>query len=162
LASILYLTEDNAGNVIAKGPDINKQDSLDEVNHLGYYTRLSVINQKLNEVLDSMAVYSIPLTQALANVTTYEKEYRAAEEEYKEATVGFLKVAGFEYTDVVVTKDDAPADVENKDEWATNETTRRKSIVENNSEAIDYFNTIITSESRAKEFQYKLKIAKES
>ena len=162
LASILYLTEDNAGNVIAKGPDINEQDSLDEVNHLGYYTRLSVINQKLNEVLDSMAVYSIPLTQALANVTTYENGYKAAEEEYKEATVGFLKVAGFEYTDVVVTKDDAPADAEDKDEWATNETTRRKNIVENNSEAIDYFNTIITSESRAKEFQQKLKIAKES
>jgi hypothetical protein len=80
----------------AAGEDINENDTT--TNYLGYYTRLSALNQRLDKIDAQIANYQIPLTEAKAQLKTYENSRKAAEDELTSAAAGFLKLTGFEYT----------------------------------------------------------------
>jgi hypothetical protein len=104
----------------AKGVDIGNltEKDIDNTNYFGYYTRLSILNQQLDEIDAQIANYQIPLTEAKAQLKTYENGRKAAEEELTSAAADFLKLTGFEYTEF----GKSIADSEKKvgDDWKDN------------------------------------------
>lgn len=110
----------------------------------GYYPRLLVLNTALNEQIDGFANISGPLTQAQAQLTVAQNGKAAAEEKYQDAVASFLKLAGYNYTDIqhVYETDEEGNIIEITGEEAEKEIAERLERLEKDSTLMGYYATI--------------------
>ena len=63
----------------------------------GYYTKLLMLNQQLNNYIDNYTAVITPLMQAEADLQVAEAGRDASSEKYEDAVASFAKAAGFDY-----------------------------------------------------------------
>lgn len=107
----------------------------------GYYTKLLMLNQQLNNYIDNYTAVIKPLMQAEADLQVAEAGRDASSEKYEEAVESFAKAAGFDYDKLTqvyyLDADGNPSSTVDPDEIK-----RRQDLVDNDKTINGYFTEI--------------------